>query len=324
VPPRFRPRPNSPVLPLTTEETSKVLQAAGNARLGVVVGQESIEVGIPTDRKSVLPRHLGILGTTGGGKSTTVSRLVQQLQKAGVATILIDIEGEYTEIDLPTDDPTMLTALELRKLKPEGVTSFGVGHLVGRETGRSSDLKKTRAFSLQFADLSPYVIMETLDLEQPQRDRFLKAYDTTKQLLEDFHIFPRSTEKQKELGVNDLQRVLEVDELEEGYPGMKLEHLLDVVGAFTDWPGITKEGKKRNKGEEGRTCPGRSPFAPRTLPGRKERSSNGSPRPRPRKSRAAGRASLGSSGGSKGCACLTTLSPRPWTTRRCSIRGRSA
>ena len=99
VPPRYRPRPNSPVFPLSTEETAKVLQVGGNARLGLVVGQESIEVGIPTDRKSVLPRHLGILGTTGGGKSTTVSRLVHQLQKAGVATVLIDIEGEYTEMD---------------------------------------------------------------------------------------------------------------------------------------------------------------------------------------------------------------------------------
>src|SRR5262249_4177293 len=82
------------------------------------------------------------------------------------------------------------------------------------------------------------------------QDRFLKAYDTTKQLLKDFQIFPRSTERQKELGVNDLQRVLEVDELEEGYPGMKLGHLLDVVGAFTDWSGITREDKKKGKGKD--------------------------------------------------------------------------
>src|SRR5262249_51249014 len=121
VPPRYRPRPNSPVFPLSTEDTAKVLQVGGDARLGVVVGQEGIEVEIPTDRKAVLPRHLAILGTTGGGKSTTVSRLVHQFQKAGIATVLIDIEGEYTEMDQPTDDETMKTALELRKLEPEGV-----------------------------------------------------------------------------------------------------------------------------------------------------------------------------------------------------------
>ena len=246
VPPRFRPRPNSPVFPLSMAETAKVLQTAGDARLGVVVGQEGIEVGIPTDRKSVLPRHLGILGTTGGGKTTTVSRLVHQLQKADVATVLIDTEGEYTEMDQPTNDEQMRTALELRKLPAEGIENFFVAHLVGRETSRDPALKKVvRSFSLRFADLSPYVVMEILELEQPQQDRFLKAYDTTKQLLKDLHIFPRSPEEQKKLDVNDHQRVLEVDELEEGYPEMKLEHLLDVVSAFTDWAGITKEGKKK-------------------------------------------------------------------------------
>jgi hypothetical protein len=250
VPPRFRPRPNSPVFPLSMAETAKVLQTAGDARLGVVVGQEGIEVGIPTDRKAVLPRHLGILGTTGGGKTTTVARLVHQLQKGGVATVLIDTEGEYTEMDFPTHDKPMLAALELRKLPAEGVANFGVGHLVGRESSRDPALKKVRSFSLRFADLSPYVVMEILELEQPQQDRFLKAYDTTKQLLKDLHIFPQTPEKQKELGVNDLQRVLEVDELEEGYPELKLEHLLDVVSAFTDWAGITKEGKKKSVKEK--------------------------------------------------------------------------
>src|SRR5207302_4119359 len=40
VPPRFRPRPNSPVFTLSPDETAGVLQAGGNARLGLVVGQE--------------------------------------------------------------------------------------------------------------------------------------------------------------------------------------------------------------------------------------------------------------------------------------------
>jgi uncharacterized protein len=229
------------VFTLSPGETSKVLQAGGNARLGVVVGQESIEVAIPTERKSVLPRHLGILGTTGGGKSTTVARMVHQLQKAGVATVLIDIEGEYTEMDQANADPQMLTALKLRKLEPEGVANFAVGHLVGRDSNRDPALKKLRAFSLRFADLSPYVVMEILDLEPAQQDRFLKAYDTTKHLLKDFQIFPQKGEE---------QQAMEVDELEEGYPRMKLEHLLDVVGAFTDWSGVTREGKKKKEDDE--------------------------------------------------------------------------
>jgi uncharacterized protein len=240
-PPRLRPMPNSPVFVLDAAEAAKVLRSDGDIRLGMVVGQEEIVVGVPSDRKSVLPRHLGILGTTGGGKSTTVSRLTQQLQKAGVATVLIDVEGEYTEMDRPTDDPAMITALELRGIKPEGVENFAVGHLVGRETSRDPSLKKVRPFSMRFCDLSPYVVMEILDLEQPQQDRFLKAYDATKQLLKDLHIFPKPGEE---------HQALEMDELEEGYPRMKLEHLLDVVGAFTDWSGLTRESRKRNKDDE--------------------------------------------------------------------------
>src|SRR5262249_39076938 len=57
-PPRLRPLPNSPVILLSQEETANRLQVGGDARLGVVVGQEAIEVKIPTHRKAVLPRHL--------------------------------------------------------------------------------------------------------------------------------------------------------------------------------------------------------------------------------------------------------------------------
>jgi DNA helicase HerA-like ATPase len=246
IPPRYRPRPNSPVFALSATDTARVLKVSGDARLGILVGQESIVVGIPTTRKSVLPRHLGILGTTGGGKSNTVGRLVHQLQKAGVATVLIDIEGEYTEMDYPSTDDNMVTALRLRDLSPEGVSSFVVAHLVGRETSRDGSLKKTRTFSLRFSDLSPRVIEEILELEPPQQDRFIKAYDATKFLLRDLNIFPRKGDDA------EVNQAMEIDEMEEGYPRMKLEHLLDIVNAFREWAGITKESGKKStkKGEE--------------------------------------------------------------------------
>jgi type IV secretory pathway VirB4 component len=43
-----------------------------------------------------------VLGTTGGGKSTTIARLVQQAQAANMAVILLDVEGEYTHLHEPT------------------------------------------------------------------------------------------------------------------------------------------------------------------------------------------------------------------------------
>jgi len=97
-PPRLRPRPNSPVFALTDEEATKVLQADGDIRLGIVAGKENLVVGVPSTLKSVLPRHTAVLGTTGGGKSTTIARLVQQAQAAGMAVIL---PGRGGRVHLP-------------------------------------------------------------------------------------------------------------------------------------------------------------------------------------------------------------------------------
>jgi DNA helicase HerA-like ATPase len=98
IPPRFRPLPNSPVFPLSPEEAREALQLGGDIILGAAIGHKDMEVKIPAEKKSVLPRHIGILGTTGGGKSTTVSGLINQFQKEKLATIIVDTEGEYTQL----------------------------------------------------------------------------------------------------------------------------------------------------------------------------------------------------------------------------------
>jgi hypothetical protein len=238
IPPRYRPKPNSPVFPLNAEETARVLKVGGDARLGLVVGQEEIVVGIPTDRKSVLPRHLGIIGTTGSGKSTTVAGVTHQLQQAGVATILIDVEGEYTEMDLLTDDPQMLTALRRRGQAPAGTSNLHILHLIGRETSREARGAIVKPFCLRFADLSPYAVMEILDLSPAQQERFLKAYDTLKLVLRDLDIFPKPGEE---------NLALEVDELDSGYPRMTLLQLIDMAGVFADMAAGTREERGRGK-----------------------------------------------------------------------------
>ena len=57
--------------------------------------------------------------------------------------------------------------------------------------------------------------------EEAQERRFLKAYDITKAALEKFKIWPRNKEEQALL--------VELDELETGYPMMTLAHLYDVI-----------------------------------------------------------------------------------------------
>jgi hypothetical protein len=225
VPPRYRPRPKSPVFPIDESESARILGLKGDLTLGVVVGYEKTEARIASNDKSVLPRHTGILGTTGGGKSTTVATLIHEAQKADIATIVFDVEGEYTHVDEPTVHEPMKRALEKRGKKPSGVKSLEILHLVDRET-TNPDPVKSRAFSLAFSSLSPYAIGEILEMSDPQRERFHRAYDVAKLLLKDLGVFPQRGNSE------DAQRAMEVDELTMGWPQMKLQHVLDVVSTY--------------------------------------------------------------------------------------------
>jgi uncharacterized protein len=225
-PPRFRPRPNSPVFALTDEEAAKVLQADGDIRLGIVAGKEELVVGVPSSLKSVLPRHTAVLGTTGGGKSTTIARLVQQAQAAGMAVILLDVEGEYTFLHEPTDDQAMLTGLARRGLAAAGVPAnqMQLYHLTGRDTANPGHPNR-RAFSLQFARLSPYAVIEILALSEAQAERFMRAYDIAKVMLRFLKIFPAPGDVEQE------RLALELDEFERGYPRLTLSLMMDIVAA---------------------------------------------------------------------------------------------
>jgi hypothetical protein len=259
-PPRLRPLPNSPVFALSDEDSATVLKTAGDIRLGVVVGYPKVTVGVPSDKKLVLPRHTAILGTTGGGKSTTVGGFIQQAQAANMAVILLDVEGEYVELHKPTTNGDMLASLTERGLKAKGVPEdkMTLYHLIGRETA-NPDHPNVQQFSLQFARLSPYAVAEILGLTEPQMQRFLQAYDIAKEVMRDLGIFPAK-------GNADQERLaMEIDEFERGYPRLTLSIMMDVVAAclraaetkkggsdvepgteFTPWSSLlnTDEGKK--------------------------------------------------------------------------------
>ena len=216
-PPRYRPLPNSPVFVLDEGETEAVLATNGDLRLGRAVGHDDVTVGIPSERKGVLPRHTGIVGTTGGGKSTTVAGLVSQAQASSLTVVLFDVEGEYTVLNEPTDDPQMVGLLERQGQAPEGVGGTTIYHLVGRETA-NPEHPHLVAFGLYFSRLSPYTVMDILDLSDAQQERFLQAYDMTKTFLHKAGLSQSGD--------------LDIDEFDEGYPGMTLHHLIDIVSAI--------------------------------------------------------------------------------------------
>jgi hypothetical protein len=236
VPPGRRPRPKSPVFLLDDEESEHVLGMNGDLCLGMVVGYDYMEARFHPMDKSILPRHTGIIGTTGGGKSTTVATLIHRAQEAGIATIVFDVEGEYTHVDEPTEDLAMLEALKRRGQKPQGVKELHIHHLMGRDS-RNPRHENLHPFALNFSSLSPHAIAEILDMSDAQRERFHKAYDVTKLLLEDFDIFPRTPEERRQ--------VLELDELSTGYPRMTIQHLLDVVSTYIY--SLSDEGKSETK-----------------------------------------------------------------------------
>ncbi len=232
MPPRFRPLPNSPVYALDDAETARYLQLEGDLQMGLVVGYENLELKLPSSKKMVLPRHLGIIGTTGGGKSTTVARLVSEGQKAGISIIVFDTEGEYTFLAEATDDETMLSILQERGLAPGGVEAVQLLRLVGRD-GTNPDYAPQVEFTLAFDRLSPYMLMEILELSEAQQARYLAAYDIAKFLLREFSVFPTNEAEEKQM--------LELDEMESGFPRLTLQQMYDVVRACAHHMGKNKD-----------------------------------------------------------------------------------
>lgn len=221
LPPLQRPLPNSAVFSLDTAETQQVLHCDGSVGLGRLLGDPRVRVGIPADRKDVLPRHLAVLGTTGGGKSMTVGRFVYEGKAAGCAIVILDVEGEYIEIDKQTADPAILKLLERLKLRPAGIES-SLYHLVGRETA-NPDHPRRSTFGVQLSSLSPYVVEEFLELSEAQSTRFWRAYEIAKRVLRETRTFPSSPEEQRQ--------ELELDPFEEGWPKLTLGLLIGVTSA---------------------------------------------------------------------------------------------
>jgi DNA helicase HerA-like ATPase len=222
-PPRFRPLPNSPVHILGPEEKLAALHPDGDLRLGVLMGDPDVTIGIPSDRKSVLPRHLAVLGTTGGGKSTTIGRLISQAQAADVAVVLLDTEGEYVQIGEPTDDAGMTAALERRGMAPAGVPNTHLLHLVGTDTANPNHPQRTE-FGLSFSALSPYTVAEIVNMSDAQQERFLRTVDVAKQVMRDLKIFPTNPDEERQ--------AWELNEFEEGYPGLTLSKIIDLASVF--------------------------------------------------------------------------------------------
>lgn len=227
IPPVKRPCPNSPVFLLGDDDVKAVLglnvpPEDKPVRLGILGGRETLPVEVPAARKSVLYKHVAILGTTGGGKSTTVSGAIMNFSEAGNAVVIFDIEGEYTTMNSPTENPQMLAALKKRGLHPKGAKSTRLFCLAGR-TPANPEHPDIRQFKIAFDELSPNVLAEVLDLSEPQERRLMDAYEICRVTMDAVKIYPVSPQ--------EVQEALDIDELDRGWPKMTIDMMIDAVSA---------------------------------------------------------------------------------------------
>jgi hypothetical protein len=151
-----------------------------------------------------------------------VANQIKEQQAAGIATILIDTEGEYSHIDEPTDDPRMLRALELRRKEPHGVENTFLYHLVGRDTSNPGHPRRS-AFTLPFDSLAADMVMDILEMSEAQRERYYKAYEIGRTLMMRQDFSPENYERRDAL--------IELDEMERGFPNLTLSVMYDIVQA---------------------------------------------------------------------------------------------
>lgn len=163
----IRPLPQSKVITLTNDELIEILDLKnGNFIMGNVEGYPDAIVRLNGDKKEVLPRNLGIFGTVGSGKTNSSQVLIEEASRNGWAVIVLDVEGEYTQMDQPTDNPDANKSLEKLGLQIQGLNKekFSVLKLYNSESNRDDAAEVT----IRIDQIEPYVLTEIIEATEPQ------------------------------------------------------------------------------------------------------------------------------------------------------------
>ncbi|HEV3255260.1 MAG TPA: ATP-binding protein [Gemmataceae bacterium] len=164
-----RPAPGAPVLVLNPTEVADLHGFRGDMLLGNLSGQDDLWVHLQSQNKSVLPRNLGIFGTVGSGKSNTSQVIIEEAAKNGWAVIVLDVESEYTDMDLPSDEEGMMERLARFGRQPAGLTDFHVFCPASCTTDKAG----SETFTLRLADFETSVIGEIVQVSLAERNALL-------------------------------------------------------------------------------------------------------------------------------------------------------
>lgn len=168
-----RPAPQSIVSLLSSEDINSLLNIQGDMLLGELDGYPGINVRLKSDDKKVIPRNIGIFGTVGSGKTNTAQTLIEEAAKAGYAVIVVDVEGEYIDMDMASTEKHLHDRLAIFGLSPLGLIDFHVYYPYASETDKSD----AKSFSIRLADLDPLILSEILDPTEAQERRLLDVID---------------------------------------------------------------------------------------------------------------------------------------------------
>ena len=167
-----RPRPQASVRAITASEIERLLGLDGDMYLGLLEGYPTVRVKFPSNRNAALPRNLGIFGTVGSGKTNTSQVLIEEASKTNWAVIVLDIEGEYVEMDQRSEERLLLKTMDQFGIEPSGVMNMDVFHPINTDPSRSD----SKPFSVRFSNIDPGILAEIMDLTGPQNERFLDVW----------------------------------------------------------------------------------------------------------------------------------------------------
>jgi DNA helicase HerA-like ATPase len=168
-----RPAAGSPVRALTAERVGELLGCAGEMRLGTQSGWDAVSVALSARSKDVLPRNVGIFGTVGSGKSNTAQVLIEEAAAAEWAVVVIDVEGEYVEMDEPVERTELEAVLAKHDRRPQGIRDFDVIH----PASCASERVDSRAFTLRLADFETPVVTELIQATKPERNALMDCVE---------------------------------------------------------------------------------------------------------------------------------------------------
>ena len=111
--PRVPPEPGTYIYPASSQTLKKVFGKDDGTKihLGHLLTRPDIDVFIDID--SIVSRHLAVLAVTGGGKSNTVSVILEELLKKSGTVLVFDMHGEYVNFDLQVNGNPAVNSINL-------------------------------------------------------------------------------------------------------------------------------------------------------------------------------------------------------------------